>query len=147
MNEDNEFESGSIVLPTIDFLQNKMQDMSFVLYRAWKQVICIRLKNLELEGDIEDRDIEVPNCVWKLPNAYIRSALRKLENDLDTLGYEYEFRFDVDELRFSMHYHIEIPEDSNIQKEMKMDKANNDANYKHLLKKISGEHDSDAVIL
>ena len=132
-----------IIIPTVDFLQNKMKDMSLLLYKSWKQVISTRLLNLELEGYIEDTDIDVPSCVWKLPNVYIRSALCKLESDLDALGYDYEFRFDVDDSKFSIHYNIELPEDCHVHQ----NKENVvDANYKHLLDKIIGG-DEDTIIL
>ena len=140
-------------IPTVLVVQTKMKDMTQLLYNEWKNVIAKRLIDFEFQGTIHDSDINVPLCVWKLPNLYTRSALHKLEHDLDTLGYEYKFTFDVDdEKTYSIHYVIELPDETDENNEENLvdlekgKESNTDINYKSLLDKISSMDDDSVFV-
>jgi len=98
-------------LPTVAELRSIMRDLAEGLYLAWLDVISNRLRHLEFEGFVTKDDVQVPMEVWRLPNDEVRYALCKLEDELQSLGYDYEFRFDnVDDASWIMFYTISLPD-------------------------------------
>ena len=99
-------------IPSLSELNKTLKKLSCSLYTAWKNELAFRIHNLEFCGFIESENLkDIPQTVWRLPNNYIRNALQKLENDLDKLGYDYEFKFDsVNEINWVLRYEIDPPE-------------------------------------
>jgi hypothetical protein len=100
-----------IEIPSVSQIKGMMRTLSEILYTAWKSEIANRLLHLEFAGIITRDNIGVPSTVWRLPNAEVRYALCKLEQDLQNLGYDYDFKFDeVNELNWTMYYSIMLPD-------------------------------------
>lgn len=98
-------------LPSVSQVRKIMRSLATTLYEAWKAEISDRLLHLEFEGFITKDNIQVPSAVWRLPNPEVRYALCKLEDDLERLGYDYDFKFDdVDEVNWTMFYSIALPD-------------------------------------
>lgn len=110
--EENQIEpEPPVEIPSVVEVRKIMRSLSESLYEAWKEEIADRLRHLEFEGCICREHILVPNEVWRLPNDEVRYALCKLEEDLRSLGYDYEFKFnDVDDVHWVMFYSITLPE-------------------------------------
>ncbi|KAJ3038954.1 hypothetical protein HDV00_012784 [Rhizophlyctis rosea] len=88
-----------------------MRDLSDQLYLAWKGEMAKRITDLDFEGFISKDDVRVQSSAWRLPNEGVRRALYKLQEDLDILGYEYDFRFEhVSDTDWVLFYAIELPE-------------------------------------
>ena len=101
----------NVQLPSVQTLYKKMRYLSLQLYKAWKKELSARLMDLEFEGYIAQKHIDVDPAVWKLPNDELRYALCKLQDDLDDLGYEYSFQFqNIEEVHWTLGYAIEFPE-------------------------------------
>lgn len=104
------------MLPRAEELLHKMNKVCDELYLAWVAEISNRLSNFEFSGFIELKCLQLPNIsqVVHLPNKYVRSALCKLQNDLDLLGYDYTFKFDDvlhNDRSWGLGYTIELPEE------------------------------------
>ncbi len=98
-------------IPLAQDVQRLMKKLSEDLYRAWREEIGQRLRDLEFQGEITKHDLSVPNSVWRLPNTEVRKALSKLQINLKDAGYSYEFRFqDVDDTNWILSYVIDLPE-------------------------------------
>ena len=104
----NNFEKGREI-PSSKQVKKRMRELSIELYEAWKSEICDRLLNLEFTGYIAKDHLDLPSAVWRLPNSEIIYALNKLKDDLEHLGYDYEFKFDdIDEVDFIVLYNISM---------------------------------------
>ncbi len=104
-------ENASNSIPLAKDVQTLMKKLSGDLYRAWRQEVGERLRNLEFQGEITKHDLNVPDSVWRLPNTEVRKALSKLQTNLQDAGYSYEFRFqDVDDANWILSYVIDLPE-------------------------------------
>ena len=98
-------------IPSVYEMKRIMRNLSEKLYEEWKKEIAERLRHLEFDGCICREHITVPDEVWRLPNDEVRYALCKLEEDLRSLGYDYEFKFnDVDDVHWVMFYSVSLPE-------------------------------------
>lgn len=98
-------------IPSINEMKKIMRSLSESLYSAWKAEIGERLRDLEFDGYISKEHIDVPDAVWRLPNDEVRYALCKLEEELESLGYDYEFKFDgVDDVHWLMYYSVVLPD-------------------------------------
>lgn len=114
-------------IPSLDEMKKIMRSLAEVLYETWKQEIGARLRNLEFDGYITKEHIDVPEAVWRLPNDEVRYALCKLEEDIYSLGYDYEFKFDdVDDVYWIMFYSITMPE-----RDDALEEEENDPNVKN----------------
>jgi hypothetical protein len=88
------------------------------LYTAWKNEIIHRLESFELIGVITMNDLfeSSRDCrvYSRLPNSYVKSALSKLQDELDFLGYDYSFKFEdvLEHEKWCLFYELELPEDS-----------------------------------
>lgn len=101
----------NFLLPSNEELYNICKNNANLLYTAWKKELAYRIHNLEFCGIIDSSHINVSSVVWRLPNNFIRDALRKLEDELEKLGYDYEFKFgDVQDSNFILYYEIDPPE-------------------------------------
>lgn len=116
--------------PTVLKLRNQMQDFSKILYTIWRHQISLRLQNLIFKGEIcidinndyhfdSDSDNiiqkELLQVISRLPNRYIKTALSSIQDELDYLGYDYEFKFGdvIENNQWVLTYNIELPEDPN----------------------------------
>ena len=100
-------------IPTVKKLHEKLLSISKDLYNFWTIELSKKLDNFEFIGKIESND----GMICRLPNNYIREALKFIEDDLDLLGYEdYEFQLDLIEQDDTttnlliLKYYIEIPQ-------------------------------------
>jgi len=98
-------------LPKVSEIKNTMKILCKILYQKWKFELTRRLKNLEFKGDLSIKNEH--HLFSRLPNKYIRTALSKLQDDLDVLGYDYSFKFEdvFEHENWSLRYEIELPED------------------------------------
>jgi len=100
-----------IEIPSVSQVRKTMRQLSNQLYIAWKKELCTRILDFEFEGYIAQDHIDINPAVWRLPNDEVGYALSKIQDDLDKLGYEYEFKFDdVDDVSWIMFYCIELPD-------------------------------------
>ena len=100
------------LIPSAAELRAFMQEYARQLCDEWKREIGTRLLELEFEGFISRKEISVSDAAYRLPNAQLRYALGLLEEELEKLGYDYEFRFeDVDSADWVLCYSVTLPED------------------------------------
>jgi hypothetical protein len=105
-------------LPSVSQVRKIMRSLAITLYEAWKAEISDRLLHLEFEGFITKDNIQIPSAVWRLPNPEVRYALCKLEDDLERLGYDYDFKFDdVDDVNWTMFYSIALPDGYDVEED------------------------------
>lgn len=99
------------IIPLAGDVQKIMKQLSTELYKAWRNEIGRRLRDLEFQGAITREDLTVSESVWRLPNTEVTKALSRLQKNLREAGYSYEFRFqDVDDPNWFLSYIIELPE-------------------------------------
>ncbi len=104
-------ETNTNIIPLAGDVQKIMKQLSTELYKAWRNEIGKRLRDLEFQGEITRQDLTVSESVWRLPNTEVRKALSRLQKNLREAGYSYEFRFqDVDDNNWFLSYLIELPE-------------------------------------
>lgn len=98
-------------IPSVADVRNVIQHLTDILYSAWRCELSSRIRNLELIGYIAPNHIDVPNAVWRLPNEGFNNALRKIQEELDNLGYEFEFKFEQldDDVHWILCYSIDLP--------------------------------------
>ena len=96
-------------LPTLLELKKRMKSASDDLFFYWRQNLSDNIKNLQMKGFLVTENIV--HC--QLPNKYVRTALCRIQDELDTLGYDYKFRFDDVEVdkKLVLCFEIELPED------------------------------------
>ena len=115
---DIRFKEVMSTLPTVNLLLSNMDKARDILYLAWTKQLAKKLLNFEFSGFIELKSLELDETnfqqILHLPNVYIRFALCKLKSELDSLGYDYSFKFeDVldNDNYWGLSYKIELPED------------------------------------
>lgn len=129
--------SSSPIIPRAREVQKLMRTLSKELFLAWRQEIGQRLRDLEFEGEITRQDIVISEAVWRLPNTEVRKALSRLQDELQSAGYEYEFRFKDVDVGWILFYSIELPEredsdDEDVEEEMGEKEEGYNYNYGHV---------------
>ena len=102
-------------LPTINETRQTMQFLSKILYKTWKMELAKNLRELKFNGNIYTNYTRNSHPILhRLPDEYVKSALTKIQDELDELSYEYTFKFEnlVHEKTWVLHYEIDIPEHS-----------------------------------
>src|SRR3954469_10781431 len=104
-------------IPSVAELVSIMEKYSNDLYTEWRRELGVRLRELEFEGYISKDQINVNDVVYRLPNEHLRKAVCNLESDFESLGYDYDFRFEDVGLNFVLFYRVILPERDDVHEE------------------------------
>ena len=98
--------------PTKEQIREIMDGLVEELYTSWKAEMHERVYDLKLKGEICIQDLNVSKKAARLPNNFLRFALKKLETDLMVAGFECQFKFDdVESENWSLCYKLELADD------------------------------------